>query len=103
MSSELWTAQDAARATGGRLVGGEAWAAGGVSIDTRTLSPGDLFVALQDVRDGHDFLAQAFVSGASAALISDESKADGFGPVLVVPDVLEALRKLGEAARERSA
>ncbi len=100
--SELWTAQEAARATGGRLVNGDAWTARGVSIDTRTLEPGDLFVALKDVRDGHDFLAQAFVSGASAALISDESKADGFGPTLVVPDVLEALRKLGEAARERS-
>ena len=68
MSSELWTAQDAARATGGRLVNGDAWMAGGVSIDTRTLEPGDLFVALKDVRDGHDFLAQAFVSGACAAL-----------------------------------
>lgn len=103
MSSELWTAQDAARATGGRLVGDDAWAARGVSIDTRTLEPGDLFVALKDVRDGHDFLAQAFVSGAAAALISDESRADGFGPMLVVSDVLEALRKLGEAGRERSA
>ena len=100
--SDLWTAQDAARATGGRLVGDHAWAVRGVSIDTRTLEPGDLFVALKDVRDGHDFLAQAFVSGAAAALISDESKADGFGPMLVASDVLEALRRLGEAARERS-
>jgi UDP-N-acetylmuramoyl-tripeptide--D-alanyl-D-alanine ligase len=101
--SELWTAADAARATGGRLAHGDSWSANGVSIDTRTLEPGDLFVALKDVRDGHDFLAQAFVSGAAAALISDESKADGLGPTLVVPDVLEALRKLGEAARDRSA
>lgn len=103
MTSELWTAQEAARATGGRLVNGDAWKAGGVSIDTRTLDPGDLFVALKDVRDGHDFLAQAFVSGAAAALVSDASKADGFGPILVVPDVIEGLRKLGAAARERSA
>ncbi len=100
--AELWTAQEAARATGGRLVHGDAWKAGGVSIDTRTLEPGDLFVALKDARDGHNFLAQAFVSGASAALISDEGKIDGLGPALVVPDVLEGLRKLGEAARERS-
>lgn len=99
---ELWTAAEAARATGGRLAHGEAWAVSGVSIDTRTLEPGDLFVALKDARDGHDFLAQAFVSGASAALISDESKADGLGPALIVPDVLDGLRKLGEAARERS-
>ncbi|UPT61853.1 MAG: UDP-N-acetylmuramoyl-tripeptide--D-alanyl-D-alanine ligase [Hyphomonadaceae bacterium JAD_PAG50586_4] len=100
--SELWTAQEAARATGGRLINGDQWNAGGVSIDTRTLEPGDLFVALKDVRDGHEFLAQAYVSGAGAALISDASKAEGMGPALVVPDVLEGLRKLGEAARERS-
>jgi UDP-N-acetylmuramoyl-tripeptide--D-alanyl-D-alanine ligase len=100
--SELWTAEEAARATGGKLIGANAWTAGGVSIDTRTLEPGDLFVALKDVRDGHDFLAQAFVSGAAAALISDASKAEGLGPALVVPDVLEALRRLGETARERS-
>jgi UDP-N-acetylmuramoyl-tripeptide--D-alanyl-D-alanine ligase len=100
--SELWTAEEAARATAGRLVG-EGWSAGGVSIDTRTLEPGDLFVALKDMRDGHDFLAQAFVSGACAALISDKGKAEGFGPVLVVGDVLDGLRKLGAAARDRSA
>jgi len=100
--SELWTAREAALSTGGKLVGGEGWTSGGVSIDTRTLEPGDLFVALKDVRDGHDFLAQAFVSGASAALISDESKAEGLGPALVVDDVLVGLRRLGEAARNRS-
>lgn len=101
--SELWTAAEAARATGGQLAGGDAWRASGVSIDTRTLEPGDLFVALKDARDGHDFLAQAFVSGACAALVSDVAKAEGLGPVLVVPDVLEGLRKLGEASRDRSA
>ncbi len=100
--SELWSAQDAARATGGRLINGDAWRATGVSIDTRSLEPGDLFVALKDSRDGHDFLAQAFVSGACAALISDTEKADGLGPALLVPDVLEGLRKLGEAGREHS-
>jgi UDP-N-acetylmuramoyl-tripeptide--D-alanyl-D-alanine ligase len=99
--SALWTAEEAARATGGRLINGDKWRATGVSIDTRTLEQGDLFVALKDARDGHDFLAQAFVSGAGAALISDASKAEGPGPALVVTDVLDALRKLGEAARER--
>lgn len=101
--SELWTAEEAARATGGKLINGDKWSVNGVSIDTRTLEPGDLFVALKDVRDGHDFLAQAYVSGAGAALISDAGKVEGMGPALVVPDVLDGLRKLGEAARERSA
>lgn len=57
----LWTAQDAAAATGGRATAD--WAAEGISIDTRTLRPGDLFVALKDARDGHDFVAQALERG----------------------------------------
>ena len=64
----LWTAQEAAEATGGEARGN--WACNGVSIDTRTLAPGDLFVALKDVRDGHDFVAQALAHGAGAALVS---------------------------------
>ncbi|MEQ1617602.1 MAG: UDP-N-acetylmuramoyl-tripeptide--D-alanyl-D-alanine ligase [Terricaulis sp.] len=100
--STLWTAAEAAAATGGRLINNETWSAHGVSIDTRSLERGDLFVALNDVRDGHDFLAQAFVAGAAAALVSDAAKAEGLGPALFVPDVLDALRRLGVAARERS-
>jgi UDP-N-acetylmuramoyl-tripeptide--D-alanyl-D-alanine ligase len=99
--SDLWTAEEAQAATGGRLLNADSWNVTGVSIDTRTLEPGDLFVALKDVRDGHDFLAQAFVSGANAALISDARKAEDLGPALAVHDVLEGLRKLGEAARDR--
>ena len=102
MSEALWSAKHAALATGGALQQGDGWEASGVSIDTRTLEPGDLFVALQDARDGHDFLAQAFVSGAAAALVSDPAKADGLGAVLVVDDVLKGLRNLGIAARNRS-
>jgi UDP-N-acetylmuramoyl-tripeptide--D-alanyl-D-alanine ligase len=101
--SELWTAEEAQAATGGRLLNAESWTCTGVSIDTRTCEPGDLFVALKDVRDGHDFLAQAFVSGATAALISDARKVEGLGAALAVHDVLDGLRKLGEAARDRSA
>lgn len=57
----LWSAADAAEATGGRATTG--WAATGVSIDTRTIRPGDLFVALAAARDGHDFVAQALDKG----------------------------------------
>ena len=49
---------------------GSDWTAGGVSIDTRTIQPGDLFVALKAARDGHDFVAQALEKGAGAALVS---------------------------------
>jgi UDP-N-acetylmuramoyl-tripeptide--D-alanyl-D-alanine ligase len=53
----LWSSAEAVQATGGQSTAD--WQAQGVSIDTRTLQPGDLFVALKDVRDGHDFVAQA--------------------------------------------
>lgn len=96
----LWTSDDAAAATGGRVTA--AWAATGVSIDTRTIAPGDLFVALQADRDGHDFVAQALARGAAAALVSripDGVASDA--PLLVVPDVLRGLEDLGRAGRAR--
>ncbi|MFC3179512.1 UDP-N-acetylmuramoyl-tripeptide--D-alanyl-D-alanine ligase [Cypionkella sinensis] len=98
----LWTSADAVTATGGQSTA--QWQAKGVSIDTRTLQPGDLFVALRDVRDGHDFVAQALKAGAAAALVShipEGVAADA--PLLIVPDVLQGLEKLGRFARARSA
>ncbi len=97
----LWTSSDAASATGGRATRG--FAATGVSIDTRSLAPGDLFVALRDARDGHDFVRQALDGGAAAALVSRIpdgcSEAD---PLLIVSDVLAALTALGAAGRART-
>ena len=97
----LWSSAEAEAATGGRSTC--VWQANGVSIDTRTLQPGDLFVALKDVRDGHDFVAQALEKGAAAALVSHvpEGVAPD-APLLVVPDVLEALAALGAAGRART-
>ncbi|MEM6307289.1 MAG: UDP-N-acetylmuramoyl-tripeptide--D-alanyl-D-alanine ligase [Pseudomonadota bacterium] len=97
----LWTSADAVAATGGDCP--IHWQATGVSIDTRTLKPGDLFVALKDVRDGHDFVAQALAKGAAAALVSHvpDGLADD-APLLIVADVLEGLQALGAAARARS-
>jgi UDP-N-acetylmuramoyl-tripeptide--D-alanyl-D-alanine ligase len=97
----LWTAADAALATQGRTTAD--WQANGVSIDTRTLQPGDLFIALTDVRDGHDFVAAALAKGAAAAMVSripDGLPADA--PLLIVDDVLLALGRLGMAARART-
>jgi UDP-N-acetylmuramoyl-tripeptide--D-alanyl-D-alanine ligase len=99
MSDPLWTAQDALAATGGALRG-EDWTCGGVSIDTRSIMPGDLFVALEDIRDGHEFVVDAMARGAAACLISKPVQAPG--PALKVDDTLTALRALGEAARDRS-
>ncbi len=97
----LWTSAEAVKATKGRST--TEWQATGVSIDTRTLQPGDLFIALKDVRDGHDFVAQALENGAAAALVSrvPEGVADT-APLLIVPDVLDALADLGAAARSRT-
>ena len=98
MTEYLWTAADAAAATGGTITGG--WLASGLSIDTRSLVKGDLFVALTDQRDGHDFVANAFAAGASAALVS-RPVPDAGGPLLMVDDVLPALEAMGIAARAR--
>ncbi|TDK43222.1 UDP-N-acetylmuramoyl-tripeptide--D-alanyl-D-alanine ligase [Antarcticimicrobium luteum] len=96
----LWTAGEAAEATGGRAQG--AWQVDGVSIDTRTIAPGDLFVALKAARDGHEFVAQALDKGAAAALVSHipEGVAQD-APLLIVDDVLQGLEALGRAARAR--
>ncbi|KAF0675450.1 UDP-N-acetylmuramoyl-tripeptide--D-alanyl-D-alanine ligase [Profundibacterium mesophilum] len=96
----LWTSAQAVIATGGKAT--RAWSASGISIDTRTLRPGDLFVALKAERDGHDFVAAALEKGAAAALVSrrpDDVPPDA--PLLVVPDVLAALEALGRAGRAR--
>lgn len=98
MSDPLWTSNEAKTATGGAL-DGPAWQASGVSIDTRTLEPGDLFVALKDIRDGHEFAADALKKGAAAVMVSDGSVCEG--PKLVVPDVLAGLEALGQASIKR--
>ncbi|MFC3615222.1 UDP-N-acetylmuramoyl-tripeptide--D-alanyl-D-alanine ligase [Lutimaribacter marinistellae] len=97
----LWTASEAADATGGEARGD--WSVTGVSIDTRTIAPGDLFVALKAARDGHDFVAQALEKGAAAALVSHipEGVAPD-APLLLVDDVQTALEALGRASRARS-
>jgi len=98
----LWTAQEAAKATGGSVQGD--WAAQSVSIDTRSLTEGALFVALRDVRDGHDFVADALAKGAAAAMVSHVPPGvPADAPLLIVPDVLLALEALAKAARARSA
>ncbi|WP_312163015.1 UDP-N-acetylmuramoyl-tripeptide--D-alanyl-D-alanine ligase [Phenylobacterium sp.] len=97
MSKPLWTSDEILAATGGRLAG-PAFAVDGVSIDTRSIEPGDLFVALAGGRDGHEFVSQALGAGAAASLVS--KRVDGSS--IVVDDVLKALERLGEAARDRA-
>jgi len=99
--SILWTKEAAVAATGGDAIGD--WSVGGVSIDTRELNAGDLFVALKDVRDGHDFVAQALAAGAGAAMVSHRPEGvSKDAPLLIVADVLRGLEDLGLAARART-
>ena len=65
--SALWEADELAAGFG---ADGPGFAITGISIDTRTLQPGDLFVALSGERDGHDFVSEALAKGAAGALVS---------------------------------
>jgi UDP-N-acetylmuramoyl-tripeptide--D-alanyl-D-alanine ligase len=98
----LWASSEAALATGGTATA--PWSASGISIDTRSLEPGDLFVALHgDARDGHAFAAKALQNGASAALVNRipaDVRPDS--PLLIVADTLLGLEALGQAARART-
>jgi UDP-N-acetylmuramoyl-tripeptide--D-alanyl-D-alanine ligase len=102
MAELLWAPDALLAATGGRIDGLPAPVTG-VSIDTRTLQPGDLFVALADARDGHEFVTAAFAKGAAAALVREDWQAPaGSGALIRVPDPLKALERLGIAARVRT-
>lgn len=100
-SNIIWTAKEATKALG--LEVKNDWNATGVSIDSRTVEKGDLFIALLgDAGDGHDYVAQAFKKGAVAAIVSrsiDEVEGD---KLLVVADTLKALQSLAKAARART-
>jgi len=96
----LWTSPEADAATGGTST--QQWEANGVSIDTRSLQPGDLFVALADQRDGHEFVAAALAKGAAAALVTHRpADVAQDAPLLIVDNTLEALEALAVVARSR--
>lgn len=97
MTEPLWTSQEIAAATGGEARGD--FAVSGLSIDTRSLQAGELFVALTDVRDGHDFVADAYQAGASGALVS---RPVDDGAYVLTGDVLDGLTAMGIAARKRA-
>ena len=106
MSDWLWSVEDMSLAMGAKLVGTAPDGIGGLSIDTRSISQGEAYFAIKgDVHDGHKFVANAYASGAVVSVISKEwvDRLEGdVGPLLVVPDVLKALEKLGCAARART-
>ena len=103
MSGALWTVEAMAAAMGARRQGALPQTVAGLSIDTRTLGAGEAFFALTDVRDGHDFVPAALQKGAIAVVAAGKAGAmPKDAPLLIVPDVLEGLRRLAVAARARS-
>ena len=92
------TLDEIARATGGRLAGPPDLVVDGATMDSRALRPGQLFVALRDERDGHDFVEAAWTAGAAAVLVE---RAAGDRPAIEVDDTHRALSALGSLARAR--
>ena len=102
----LWTTDDMIAAMQGRPSGKMPEGVRGISIDSRAIAGGEAFFAIKGDRvDGHDFAGLAAANGA-AMLVVSESKLPALGritaPMIVVSDVLEALERLGRAARDRS-
>lgn len=97
----LWTAAEAAAATGGSAA--SAWRANGVETDSRAVAAGDLFVALKgEQQDGHDFVAGALAQGAVAAMVARRVDGVPAERLLTVADTLRGLEALGAAARDRA-
>jgi UDP-N-acetylmuramoyl-tripeptide--D-alanyl-D-alanine ligase len=100
----LWRIEAMAEAMRAARSGALPDAITGISIDSRTIAPGEAYFAIKgDVHDGHDFVAAALKNGAAVAVIADAHRAEfaGDAPLLVVPDVLAGLEALGIAARAR--
>ncbi len=105
-SMPLWTAQALARAAHGRLQGAVAENITGISIDTRTLQPGEAFFAIRGDRlDGHDFVEAALAKDAALAVVDEASakKFPGDTRLLIVKETLQAMRDAANAARARTA
>lgn len=99
----LWTSIDVEKATKGELLGKKDWESCGPSMDTRTLVPGEFYIAIRgESLDGHAFVADALKRGAVAALV--DHIPEGLpkdAPLVLVANTDEALLNLGSYARDR--
>jgi len=110
MTETLWNAVEAAKATDGNLVGDQNWNALRLSMDSREVVSGDLFIALKpdtegdkyrtSGMDGHDFVQSAIDNGAVAIIVDHEMDIDI--PQLIVSDTMIALEDLGQYAHARA-
>jgi UDP-N-acetylmuramoyl-tripeptide--D-alanyl-D-alanine ligase len=104
MSAPLWTSSDMAEAMRATVSGALPNAITGLSIDSRTISPGEAYFAIKgEVHDGHDFVAAALKAGAALAVVeaAQRQKFPDDAPLLVVDDVLAGLVDLARASRAR--
>ncbi|HEX3939435.1 MAG TPA: UDP-N-acetylmuramoylalanyl-D-glutamyl-2,6-diaminopimelate--D-alanyl-D-alanine ligase [Xanthobacteraceae bacterium] len=101
----LWTTKAMAEAMAAQRQGSLPDSVPGLSIDTRSLAPGEAFFAIAgENRDGHDFVAAALTAKAGLAVVAADRRRQfpGDAPLLVVPNVLAGLRDLAAAARART-
>jgi len=100
----VWKAEEVVRAVRGQSVYEQSWTASGVSIDSRTTRPGDIFVAIKGPdKDAHDFVAAAFAAGATAAVVGRApAQVPGKAPLIFVEDTFAALQDLGRVGRQRA-
>lgn len=103
--TQLWTIAAMAEAMRATRSGALPEGVTGISIDSRSIAPGEVYFAIKgDVHDGHGFVEAALKNGGGAAVIA-QSHRDKFSndlPLLIVPDVLAGLIDLGIASRARS-
>jgi UDP-N-acetylmuramoyl-tripeptide--D-alanyl-D-alanine ligase len=100
----LWTTRAMADAIHASRNGALPETVTGLSIDSRTVAPGEAYFAIKgDVHDGHDFVLAALKAGAALAVVAGERRGEfpHDAPLLVVEDVLDGLRSLARAARAR--
>jgi UDP-N-acetylmuramoyl-tripeptide--D-alanyl-D-alanine ligase len=105
MSAPLWTVDAMVAAMRAERAGALPQAIGGISIDSRSIAPGEAFFAIKgDTHDGHGFVGAALQNGAGLAVVARDKLGDlpADAPLLIVPDVLTGLADLAAAARARS-
>jgi UDP-N-acetylmuramoyl-tripeptide--D-alanyl-D-alanine ligase len=103
-AAPLWTSSAMAQAMRASIGGVLPQAISGLSIDSRSIAPGEAYFAIKgDVHDGHDFVTAALKAGAALAVVeaAQRGKFPADAPLLVVDDVLAGLRDLARAARAR--
>lgn len=103
-ATPLWTSEAMRAAMRAETNGALPDAISGISIDSRTLAPGEAYFAIRGaVHDGHDFVDAALKAGAALAVVekAQQSKFASDAPLLVVDDMLAALVDLGRASRAR--